>query len=329
MGDPALSSYVPLFQRERIGALAFIPLVTGGLLIGKFMVYYDSPHAFATPELETVRAIANHLASVIKRFETVAKLEETIRYNELFAGALAHDLRNPLGAIMTAAQLALMRREGERASGGETKPLSRILSSSQRMTTMIDQLLDFTRARSGGGIDIEPHHASLADLCAQAVGELELTQPEWRIHCEVKGDPRGQWDSDRLLQVLSNLVANAGQHGLPQAGISVKVDGTAREQVRVQVHNEGAIPPALLPQLFDPFRGSRHRRDGSRGLGLGLFIVREIVNAHGGTVDVSSSEVGGTTFSLLLPRLSGRSGPSATRRGPPTPATAEPRRRET
>jgi PAS domain S-box-containing protein len=312
--DPALSAYEPLFRREKIGALAFIPLTTRGRLIGKFMVYYDRPHVFTKPELETATAIANHLASVITRFEVVAKLEETIRYNELFAGALAHDLRNPLGAIMTAAQLALMRREGGNASGhGETKPLSRILSSGQRMTTMIDQLLDFTRARSGGGIDIEPHDTSLADLYAQAVGELDLAHPEWEIHCQVTGDPRGLWDSDRLLQVLSNVVANAGQHGLPGAPISIKIDGTAREQVRVEVHNEGAIPPALLPQLFDPFRGTRHRRDRSRGLGLGLFIVREIVRAHGGTVDVTSSEAAGTTFSVLLPRLCTPNGPGTTR----------------
>jgi PAS domain S-box-containing protein len=308
-GDPAMDAYAPLFQREGIGALAFIPLVSRGRLLGKFMVYYDEPHRFVTHELETAKAIANHLASVMTRFDVVAKLEETIRYNELFAGVLAHDLRNPLGAMMMAAQLLLMRREGENGKGdGESKPLSRILSSGQRMTTMIDQLLDFTRARSGGGIDVEPHDTNLSDLCTQAVGELELAHPEWKIHREVVGDQRGSWDADRLLQVLSNLVANAGHHGIPDAGIALKLDGGARDQVKIEIHNEGAIPEALLPHLFDAFRSTRHRRDQSRGLGLGLFIVREIVRAHGGTVEVSSSEAAGTKFSIVLPRHTSRPG---------------------
>lgn len=304
--DPRMSAYAALFRHEGIGALAFFPLVNRGRLLGKFMVYYDRPHRFAAHELETAKAIANHLGSVITRFDAVAKLEETIRYNELFAGVLAHDLRNPLGAMMTAAQLVLMRREGENGKNDrESKPLSRILSSGQRMTTMIDQLLDFTRARSGGGIAIEPEESNLADLCAQAVGELELTHPEWKVERVVVGDPRGRWDSARLLQVISNLVANAGQHGTPDAaGISLKLDGTARDQVRFEVHNQGAIPEALLPHLFDPFRSTRHRRAQSRGLGLGSFIVREIVRAHGGSVDVTSSELAGTTFSVVLPRYS-------------------------
>ncbi len=123
------------------------------------------------------------------------------------------------------------------------------------------------------------------------------------MHCEVSGDASGSWDADRLLQVLSNLVANAGQHGGPGDGIRVTVDGGQREFVRVAIHNAGAIPASMLPHLFDPFRTSRHGRVRSGGLGLGLFIVREIVRAHGGSVDVASSEAEGTTFSLQLPRV--------------------------
>jgi signal transduction histidine kinase len=222
---------------------------------------------------------------------------------------LAHDLRNPLGAMTTAAQLLLMRFEGERALGErETRPLSRILSSGQRMNTMIEQLLDFTRLRSGGGIPIEPHDTNLAELCGQVVGELEVAHPEWRIERHVAGDPRGTWDSDRLLQVLSNLIANACQHGSREAPVSVNLDGSAKHEVRVEVGNRGAIPESLLPDLFDPFRSTRHPRGQPRGLGLGLFIVREIVRGHGGTIEVTSTEASGTIFVIRLPRRSqGRS----------------------
>jgi CheY-like chemotaxis protein len=82
----------------------------------------------------------------------------------------------------------------------------------------------------------------------------------------------------------------------------VRLDGTNRERVRFEVHNQGVIPESLLPSLFDPFRGTQKRREGTRGLGLGLFIVREIVHAHGGTVNVESSQSHGTTFRIELPR---------------------------
>lgn len=310
LGDPAFSAYQSLFRSEGIGALAFIPLTAGGRLLGKFMLYYGAPHTFAESELDMARAIANHLASVTKRFQAVTKLEETIRYNELFAGVLAHDLRNPLGAMMTAAQLLLMRREGEGAlSDRETKPLGRIVTSGQRMATMIEQLLDFTRIRLGGGIPIEPHETNLADLCGQAVAELELGHPEWIIQRQAIGDLRGAWDSDRLLQVLSNLLANACQHGVAGVPVFVKLDGSDGHRVGIEIRNRGAIPASLLPHLFDPFRSTGHGRDQSRGLGLGLHIVREIVRGHGGSVEVVSNDSEDTTFLVRLPRRAERRAP--------------------
>lgn len=306
LGAPELAAYAPLFRQEGIGALAFIPLVTRGRLLGKFMVYFAGPHEFTRTELELCGAIGNHLASVTLRFSVVAELEQTLHYNELFAGVLAHDLRNPLGAMLTAAQLLLMRQAGE---GDRTaKPLSRILSSGQRMSRMIDQLLDVTRARSGGGMVIAPREANLADLCSQAVEELELVYPDRAICCEITGDLAGAWDPDRVLQIISNLLANAAQHAAPGSGVDIRIDGARPDAVVLEVRNRGAIPASLLPLLFDPFRGARHRRDHSRGLGLGLFIVKELVRSHGGTVEVASSEEAGTVFTVQLPRRSSRAG---------------------
>jgi len=297
--DAKLSAFLPIFCEEGIGSLAFFPLVSRGRLLGKFMVYYRESHQYTSHEVKLASAIGNHLASVIVRFDAINKLEETIRYNELFAGVLAHDLRNPLGAMMMAAQHLLMRQdEGDKS----VKPLGRILTSGQRMTRMIDQLLDFTRARAGGGIEIRPTVANLAEVCMQAVGELELGYPEWKIQRVVLGDQNGSWDPDRLLQIFSNLVANAGQHGNIEDGIRLTLDGRAADGVRFEVHNTGAIPDTLLSSLFDPFRGTHYRKDHSRGLGLGLFIVRELVRAHGGAVGVVSSEETGTTFTVQLPR---------------------------
>jgi signal transduction histidine kinase len=300
-----MEAFLPLFREERIGSLAFIPLVTRGQLIGKFMIYYREPHQYSPNELELAASIASHVASVTARFAAIARLEETIRYNELFAGVLAHDLRSPLGAIMTAAQIVSMRQEGQ--GDGSTKPISRILSSGQRMARMIGQLLDVTRARAGGGIQVEPSEMNLANLCTQAIGELQLAFPSWTIKREITGELDGTWDPDRLSQIVSNLVSNAGQHGRPEGSITVRLDGRAPDTVTLEVHNDGSIPASIMPSLFDPFRGTRKARDSSRGLGLGLFIVKEIAEAHGGTVQVASSAAEGTTFVVRLPRRTVRS----------------------
>jgi signal transduction histidine kinase len=176
------------------------------------------------------------------------------------------------------------------------------------MTRMIDQLLDVTRARAGGGIHVEPRETNLAELCAHAIGELELAFPNWKLEREIIGDLDGTWDPDRLLQIVSNLVSNAGQHGRPEGLVTVRLDGRDPDRVSLEVHNGGSIPDSIKPSLFDPFRGTRAPRESSRGLGLGLFIVKEITEAHGGTVQVASSPSDGTTFAVRLPRRS--AGPS-------------------
>lgn len=233
------------------------------------------------------------------RESAIADLTQALRDNEMFAAVLAHDLRNPLGAMINATQLVLYRDEGE--EDPVLVPLRRALSSGQRMTRLIEQLLDFTRVRRGGGIELNLHEADLANICGQVLKELELAYPDWKLHVESLGDLGGAWDGDRLLQVFSNLMSNAGEHGTPGTDILVRLDGTAPDYVSIEVHNSGAIPQTLIPDIFSPFRGARQR--GSRdGLGLGLFITNEIVRTHGGTVDVASSEAAGTTFTVNLPR---------------------------
>lgn len=300
--DAAMASFAPLFAGECIGSLAFIPMLAGGRLLGKLMIYYPARHTFTSGEVATAGAIASHLAAVSTRLSAIGELEETIRQNQLLAGVLAHDLRNPLSAMMNAAQLVLMQREGEAVPDAERKPLGRILSAGTRMTTMIDQLLDLTRVRAGGGIQVDLHETDLADLCAQAIGELELAHPTWVVRHEVIGDPTGLWDAGRLLQVFSNLIGNAGTHGVAGGTILVRVDGTKADEVRVVVHNAGAIPAAILPHVFEPWRGTRRVGSGRLGLGLGLFIVRAIARAHGGRVEVASTDAAGTTMTVWLPR---------------------------
>jgi len=251
-------------------------------------------------ELKRAQAAERERAARAKQLAD--DLSETIRVNELFVGVLAHDLRAPLTAIMTAAGL-IKKREAAAPEGRNAKALGRILSSGERMARMVEQLLDFTRLRVGGGIAIEPRGADMAALVRQIVDELDASYPDCAVDIREIGDTHGAWDADRLSQVISNLVANAFQHGVPAAGVRVLVDGSLPDLVRVQVHNMGAIPPALVPRIFEPLTGGQRRRDRSQGLGLGLFITHRIAEAHGGAVEVSSNETDGTTFTLSVPRV--------------------------
>jgi PAS domain S-box-containing protein len=232
------------------------------------------------------------------REAAVAELKQTLHDNEIFAGVLAHDLRNPLNAMQTATQLVLHREQGK----ADLTPLRRAVSSGERMARLIDQLLDFTKARIGGGFKLQPREADLSRLCAQALSELELANPGWKVKIESLGELSGTWDTDRILQMVSNLVTNAGQHGTVGDEIQIRLDGTAPDAVVFQVQNNGSIPEALLPHLFAPFRGTRELKSGSSGLGLGIYITREIVRSHGGTIEVASSEAAGTTVTVMLPR---------------------------
>ncbi|HWB77016.1 MAG TPA: GAF domain-containing protein [Nannocystaceae bacterium] len=295
--DEAMAGYLGLFRREGIGALAFIPLVNRGRLIGKLMLYFATPRELATHELAVVRAIADHVSAALIRFGSFAELQRTVRFNELFTGMLGHDLRNPLNAMVMAAQAVMLRPEAEKL----VRPLSRILNSGDRMARMIDQLLDFTRVRVGGGIGVEPSRIELFPVIRHVVDELDDANPDWQIRVERSGDTRGSWDGDRLAQVFSNLVGNAIQHGEIEHGVDVVVDGNGAELVEIEVRNKGVIPADELPLVFDAMVEGR-RRDRARGLGLGLYISREIVRAHGGRIQVRSSAAEGTVFSVWLPR---------------------------
>jgi signal transduction histidine kinase/PAS domain-containing protein len=225
------------------------------------------------------------------------ELASVVAYNEKFTAILGHDLRNPLNAITTAAQL-LERRA---AVPEIARPAQRIVFSVERMSRMIAQLLDLARVRVTG-LQLRRRDLDLAELCQLVLDELRQGKPGSRIELGTVGPLRGRWDGDRLAQVISNLAGNALEHGEPGAAVRVQLDGRDPDRVALQVENRGAIDGDVLPTLFDPFRGARHRRENTRGLGLGLYISKEIVTAHGGTIDVRSSAEGGTRFAIELPR---------------------------
>jgi signal transduction histidine kinase len=254
--------------------------------------------------LLAVLGVAWRRAAEAERAQLAERARQT-EFQERFVAILGHDLRNPLSAVRMG--LALLRRTAPPES---MRTLDRMDRSVARMERMIQQLLDLARSRIGGGIRIAPAPASLERIVNDVAEELRSAHPGRELVVEAGGDLDGAWDADRLQQVASNLINNALCYGSPDEPVRVALRGEDG-QVVLSVHNGGApIPDAIREALFDPFRRGREGAAPASpsGLGLGLYITRELVRAHGGSIDLQSTESSGTTFTVALPRAPVRPG---------------------
>ncbi|HET9988307.1 MAG TPA: ATP-binding protein, partial [Kofleriaceae bacterium] len=301
-----LHSYigVPLkVSSKTIGAITFAMAESGRRYTSNDLEFAESladraalaiENARLFRELERANAATRELLANETERRTVA--ENASRFADVFIGILGHDLRNPLNAVLMAAQLMRHRQSAD------PKTLDRIESSSRRMSAMVTQLLDLARSRLGGGIEISRKRVLLASVVNAVTDELRLVHPDRAIVVD-GGDISGDWDEDRLAQVLSNLVGNALEHGDPSKPVHVRI-AQVETKIEISVRNEGTpIPVELLPLLFDPYRRVTARGARSKGLGLGLFITQQIVDAHGGRIDVHSDDAS-TTFTVVLPHPS-------------------------
>ena len=221
---------------------------------------------------------------------------ETLRLNEMFTAVLGHDLRTPLAAILGSAEVLQARSPDPLVRTTAT----RIQTSAKRMGKLIEDVLDLSRARLAGGIPLQRNAMDLEPLVQRLVQEHRVAWPDRTIDVQIDGLLHGDWDAERLAQVLTNLLGNALQHGAPEAPVELRIEGTSRARVTLRLANAGAIPEHLLSTLFDPFRGRGQKKN---GLGLGLYIVHQIVTAHGGEVRVATSHTPPRTeFTVELPR---------------------------
>jgi signal transduction histidine kinase len=221
----------------------------------------------------------------------------------MFLAILSHDLRNPLNCIRTATHLV-----SPTTDPGTAEALSEIETQTEAMARLISDLIDFASTGVGSAMPLTRGPVDLEKLCREVLDGFRSANPKRTLRFHAEGDLTGQWDAARLRQVLSNLLGNALQHGSKDGAIelSAQSDGST---VVFSVHNEGApIPSEMLATIFDPLvrhatqESAADRVPGS--IGLGLYIVREIVLAHGGTIDVVSTRQEGTRFTVRLPRLS-------------------------
>jgi signal transduction histidine kinase len=222
------------------------------------------------------------------------------RARNLLLGMLGHDMRSPLNTILTTASYLAALNAGQQVSEAS----ARLINSGASMQALLDDLVDFNRTKLGLGLKVVPSEVDLKAVVAGELEQLRGAHPSRTIELEASGDTRGRWDGARVQQILRNLVSNAVKYGCRDTPVHVALRGMQAE-VRLEVTNTGpAIESAVISQIFDPLRrasADADSQDAAGGLGLGLYIVREIAAAHGGDVEVRF-DGGETKFAVRLPR---------------------------
>jgi signal transduction histidine kinase len=242
------------------------------------------------------RILKNKVETFFQLCKQRLELTETLRFHETFVATVGHDLKNPLNSIVMASQILSSQMHDAK----QQELTMRIRRSAQRMASMIDELYDLSRCRLDGGIALRRQLVELAPAIRRVVDEHRLSAPV-PIEFHEDGSVKAHCDDVRMTQMISNLIGNAVKHGTPGAPVRVRLT-VNDEKVEIAVHNEGVIADDVRKSLFDPFVSSARKSAGRDGLGLGLYIVEQIVRAHDGTIEVRSTPDEGTTFIVSVPR---------------------------
>ena len=241
-------------------------------------------------------SIDQALAESLKSF-----VSEVDRARNLFMGVLGHDLRTPLSTISMCSSILKLRRPED------AREVEMIQRSSERMRTLVDVVLSYTRRSLGAVLPVELKTVQLDELVRNCVHDLSVTNPDREIVVSAGGDLLGIWDAMRLSQLVCNLVGNALKYGAPDKPINVTLETDESDSVVLRVHNFGShIATKLIADIFEPLvRGTNpagSAQAGGANMGLGLYIAREVASAHYGTIHVTSDATAGTEFEVRLPR---------------------------
>lgn len=229
--------------------------------------------------------------------------EEAARHQAEFSqqliGIVSHDLKNPLQVIMAASQVL---KDAGGLTPRQLEVLARVRRATDRANQLIRDLLDFTRERLGEGLPVTRTRADLRAIVYEVADSFRIAGAKTPIEIDVEGDVVGEFDPDRMTQVVTNLVDNAVAHCPKGEPVTIRVKGTDEETI-LSVHNPGKpIEPQLLSRLFEPLQQDGGGKQSKKRIGLGLFIVNAIAEAHGGSVSARSTEEEGTTLEVRIPR---------------------------
>jgi PAS domain S-box-containing protein len=296
---------IPLVRRFQVSSLMLVPIILDTVPTGVIGFFATRPRRLGASDLSFAEELGRrasqamhnaHLLLSAKRERTRA--EEAQALGERLLGIVGHDLRNPLSAIIAAVGLLKRRPLGP----SEASIVERIDRSADRTARLIGQVLDFARIRRGLGLRVDLRPANLHEICRGVVEELRLGNPTREIRLELRGNGEATCDADRLAEALSNLVGNAIQHGA-DGPVDVSVDDVGADRISIAIHNQGSISGDAQLSIFEPYQRDANSDDrGWRSVGLGLFIAKEIVKAHDGSISLASTPERGTTFTVVLER---------------------------
>lgn len=286
-----------------------VPIATSDGVLGAIGMSFPTPRRLTAQGKAYVEVLAQLAGQALQRarlYEEALRAKQDaqrrIEFEEQFVGIVSHDLRQPLQVIALGARML----QAPESTSAETqlRAANRIANNARTMERIISDLLDFTRGRLGGGIPLTPAEEDLTALAQTVVEEMSTMHPAAVIELTGPASCPGRWDGPRLRQVLTNLLGNALRHAAPETAIRVSV-AYVGGHVELAVHNRGEpIPPEALPTIFEAYKQRIGGRRPGGSLGLGLFIVRSIVEGHGGSVSVTSDQASGTTFTVRLPQRS-------------------------
>lgn len=305
---PDISGFEVCRQLRASTSTASVPIihVSGIHVADRDLVHglESGADAYLTRPVDEDVLIAN-LHALLRRREVLRSLSDELdqkrldeeRARDLFLAILGHDLRNPLDAISMSSQLLA---KAPLSAELTQKMASRITAASQRMTHMLDDIQDYARSRLGADLILRRTPQRLGALASAAIDEARGANPGLVVELVQESPDDGWWDGERLSRVIANLLRNAVEHGAVGRPIVVRTSGRADLRV-LSVRNEGQpIPEDVRERLFEPMVHRATDAPAASNMGLGLFVCRTIVEAHGGRIGVQTGDAG-TEFRIELP----------------------------
>ncbi len=302
-------AFVPLPAHQTSQAWAVLPMLVDGQPVGTLLLSFAQARPLTPPDRSFLRVLAQQCALALERARLYREAQAALQLRDDFLSVASHELTTPLTPLLL--KLQQLRREAEGTAPGQ-QPRARALqglgvvaAQVRRLSTLTHNLLDVSRV-SEGRLRLECAPVDLAEVVREVCGELapQAARAGAALQVHAPSSVPGHWDRLRLEQVVTNLVSNALKYGAGKpVRVALRTEGEGESGSAVlQVEDEGiGIAPEQLQHIFEKFQRAVTDTRYS-GLGLGLYIVRQIVQAHGGRIDVASTPGVGTTFTVRLPR---------------------------
>ena len=303
LGDPRLAR---LHAAEAACALLLVALPRGAALRGALVLGYRAPRAAAREELSALSVLAGQAAVAVENARLIAELRRAERLKDEFLSVAAHELKTPITSLRGFAQLLLRQatRDGHLDGQKAQRGLRAIDQQSEKLTRLVAQLLDVSRL-DAGQLAVQPEPTDLAALTREVVAVIAPQTHRHGITVRVGSIGLALADPLRLEQVLTNLIDNAVKYSPEGGPVELALSQPEPRAIRLEVRDHGVgVAPESRAHIFDRLYQAREV-DRTAGLGLGLYISRQIISLHGGTITAEFPEDGGTRMVLTLPAAAG------------------------